>query len=423
MKKSSELKQIRASKIEAQKNLIAEAKQAKRDFNDDENAKFDTLQSEIEDLDKKIARAIQIEEAEKRAAQAQGEPVQAPAIQTKKENQNYSVLRAIRNVVAGKSVDGVEAEAMQEAQKELRQSGLSIPEGAKIAIPGSMMQRDQSVTGDAGAKGGKLVVTEAPRLVAPLFPNNPLSELGITSLNGLVGNVPLLSNTDVTFQWVGENENVTGTDVSFDGPILKPKRIGALVDISEQLIKQSSISIERLVINLLNDAYGRAMAVAVLNGSGVKDPLGILNLTGVGTPAVTTAAAPSFANVVELETLIKAENATEKSLAYVGSKKLAGKLKTTAKVSGTDSTMLLKDGLLNEHKFVGTNLVPELTGNHALIFGDWSQCFTGHWSGLSIKVDPYTQATAGKIRLVVNAYADVQVVHPKAFAINKKLTV
>jgi hypothetical protein len=49
--------------------------------------------------------------------------------------------------------------------------------------------------------------------------------------------------------------------------------------------------------------------------------------------------------------------------------------------------------------------------------------FVGYWGNLSIMVDPYTKASAGKVRLIVDGYSDVQVTNEKAFAINKVLTV
>lgn len=425
MKTLKVLLEERASLIEQQNTIVQTAQGEQREMNTDEETRFDDLQTQIEAFDPKIKRAKQVEERQKQQSAA-GENVNAPAVHTsKKEDRTFSLTGAIRSVVNGEGLSGLATEVRQEAEKELRDSGLEIPSGAKIAIPSSMMEnRDQSVTVDSGLKGGKLVVTEAPRMVAPLFPNNPLADLGITSLTGLKGNVPLLSNTDVTFTWADETENITATtDANFDGPTLKPKRVVAVVDISNQLVLQSSINVEAFVINLLNDAYGRTLAGAVLNGAGGKAPLGILNLTGVNDAAMATAAAPDYAKVVQLETMIEAANATEKSLAYVTTKALKGKLKTTPKAASTDSIMLSDGKMLNGSKLVSTNLLPELTGNHPLIYGDWSQVFTGSWGGVSITVDPYTQQTAGKIRLVVNAYADVQVVHPKAFAFNKKFTV
>ncbi|WP_435263463.1 phage major capsid protein [Tenacibaculum sp. nBUS_03] len=427
MKKYKQLLEERAGLYNEQQGIVSTAKTEKRELNETEATRFDDLQSQMDAMDPGIKRAKIIWENELREAD-NTPPLDSgipPAVHTdKEERNNYSLAGAIRSVMDGEKLSGLEAEVRQEFEAEYREAGLDVPKGNIIGLPASMMEkRDQSVTGDSGLKGGKLVVNDAPRLVAPLFPNNPLAELGLTHLTGLTGNVPLLSHTDVSFVWALENEKVdVKTDADFDGPILKPKRVVAVVDISEQLILQSSVGVESMIIGMLNNAYGRVLASAVINGSGGRSPLGILNIPGVNDAKMGTGSMPSFEKIVELETLIEASNATDASLGYVTNKVLKGKLKTTPKVAGSDSIMLSDGKELNGSKLITTNLVPELSGMHPLIYGDWAQIFTGSWGGLSIKVDPFTQSTSGKIRLVVTAYADVQVVHPEAFAFNKKFT-
>ena len=426
MKKYKQLLEERAALYNQQTPIVEEARNEKREMTEEERTRFDDLQLQMDGMEDSIKRAKIIEENEKRQMREEGIEITAPAIHTgKEESRNFSISGAIRSAISGEQLSGVYAEARQEFDKEYRQSNLDAPMAKVIGIPATMMERrDQSVTGDSGSKGGRLVVNDAPRLVAPLLPNNPLSELGLTHLSGLTGNVPLLSHTDVSFVWANENEKVTTkTDSDFDGPTLKPKRVVAIVDISQQLILQSSVGIESMIIGMLNNAYGRALASATINGTGGKDPLGILNIQGVNVSSMSAPAAPDYAKVVELETLIESSNATDASLGYLTNKLLKGKLKTTPKVKDSDSVMLSDGKTLNGSKLITSNLVPELSGSHPLIYGDWAQVFTGSWGGLSIDVDPYTQKTAGKIRLVVNAYSDVQVVHPNAFAVNKKFTV
>jgi hypothetical protein len=62
MKKSAELKQLRAQKIEAQTALRSTAVAETRDLNDDETIKFRSLQTEIEGLSGQINDAMAYEE-------------------------------------------------------------------------------------------------------------------------------------------------------------------------------------------------------------------------------------------------------------------------------------------------------------------------------------------------------------------------
>lgn len=77
MKKSDQLKQERASKLEELDNLIATRKNEKRDFKPEEETRFDSLEEEIGNLDTQIKREEKVEAAEKRAAE-QAEKRQTP---------------------------------------------------------------------------------------------------------------------------------------------------------------------------------------------------------------------------------------------------------------------------------------------------------------------------------------------------------
>jgi hypothetical protein len=57
----------------------------------------------------------------------------------------------------------------------------------------------------------------------------------------------------------------------------------------------------------------------------------------------------------------------------------------------------------------------------ALIFGDFSKLAMASWGGMELTVDPYSGATAGLTNLVLNAYMDVNLLQPKAFAVCKDI--
>lgn len=72
MRSLTELQQERAEKVNAQNALVTEVRTAKADFTEDQEIRFDALNTEIEALDKQIARAKKVEIAEKRAADLSG---------------------------------------------------------------------------------------------------------------------------------------------------------------------------------------------------------------------------------------------------------------------------------------------------------------------------------------------------------------
>ena len=56
------------------------------------------------------------------------------------------------------------------------------------------------------------------------------------------------------------------------------------------------------------------------------------------------------------------------------------------------------------------------TPTYGVAFGNFAELFIGTWGNISVTVDPYTQATKGVTRLVINAYVDAVVRNSNAIA-------
>lgn len=433
MKKLAELRQERAAKVEAQTLLLNEVRTAKREFDEAEETRFDALTEEIANLDKQIERAIKIDEAEKRQALLHGTvvggPTQNRAGGEQKEvseiKKRASIAKAIRAVSLGRSLDGAEKEMSDLGIEENRMAGVETPENALLHIPMSMLRSTaHTATEDEGNYGGNLIQNSAPRLQEPFAPKTFLEELGVTRWTGLTGgSIPLPGGNKYPFSWLTETANITVQKKEFDGPSLSPQRLGGAVEISNRLLLQNSVNVENFIRQQLFAGYDRAVTGAVVNGSGVApEPCGVLNTTGIQLAAATTAGAPTRADLIELKKLIKTADASRNSLAFLMSPELEAALQNTKVDAGSGIFLMNEDGSLAGYKAVSSTLVPELTGNSVLIFGDWSKVFLGEWGSLSVLSDPYSASLANSIRLVVNGHAGVAIAQPDAFAVNKFLT-
>lgn len=426
MKKSNELKQLRASKIDAQQNIVTSAEtraEGQRDLTADEATRFDALQTEIESLDVEIVRAEKYEANQAARAAKGGEAVSAPAIHRSTKNERFSIVDAVKSLATNKQLTGKAAEVNERAIAEMKAQGMEIQEGLRLHLPSDIVSRGQSVSDDSGAKGGALVASD-PRYVAPLAPNTSvLTDLGVTELRDLVGDVPLPTNGLFTFGFVGETEAVSETDVNFAGPTLKPKRCSGAAGISNKWLRQTSQSVDNLIATEIRNGAGRAIISSVINGGGGNDITGLIDL--ITSNIDTTTGAPTRAIITNLEALIDAADATSVSRGYLSDTKLANALKNI-KVDAGSGRFLYDGDMLNGYNYVKSTLVPELTGTpnkHPLIFGDWSQLFLGHWNNMSILVNPYSLARQAKIEMVVDTYVDASVTNEKAFAINKVLEI
>jgi HK97 family phage major capsid protein len=421
MKKSNDLKQVRASKLQAQSDLVGVAKaDQNRNLTAEENVKFDDFQAEIERLDKEILRAEQFEANEARMSASNGVVVGKPIIATKKQ-ERFSISQMIRNASEGTAQRAIESSLIEKANEELRANGKEAVSGKRIALPADMLFRAQSVTGDSGVNGGALVET-TKQIVMPLLSNLTLEGLGAKVYSGLVGDVDLISGESFAFDYATENGTATDKTAGFDGPTLSPKRLTGVVKISNRLLAQTSPQAEANIYALIGQGINAAMVKAAISGS-TNGPTGLYD--SAGNVQAGTAGTPTWDDVVGLETLIKSSNATKDNLYYLSDPALMGKLKTTKKDAGSGIYLVGENGMLNGKKYLDTTLAGTLDAgaSHPLIYGDFSQMAIGFWSGVQMTVDPYTLAAEGYTRVIFNIYNDVQLANPKAFAIRKNFTV
>jgi HK97 family phage major capsid protein len=426
MKKSDSLKIERATKLDAQRTLVTAAKTANREMTDAENASFDVLQSEIESLDVNITRSEKFE-ANELAFAASNAGAAASTSEQREENKikkAFSIMRAIRLAKPGQILDGVEKEVHEMGTAENRSAQISNEEGG-FNLPLSFLRAtQQTVSQDSGSYGGALVQDSALRIVDAFRPKLFLESLGATFITGLTGgDVPLIVNSDFTMEFLAEGAALTPQKKTYAGPSLSPKRAGGAVDISNRLLMQSSVDVESMIMNGLRNGFTQLLEGAAINGGGGTAPTGLLTYSGINQSATVASAAATYALCLELQALIEADDATEKSLGYLMSPKLKAFLKQIKKDAGS-GIFVFADGKLDGVNAIATSLVPALAAgaNEPLIYGDFSQMTIGQWGAINIKVDPYTQQISDSVRLTLNTHADMQIANPKAFAISKFLT-
>lgn len=441
MKRSEQLKQRAVLKKRKYQSIIDKVKAENRELTPEEEQELDELEQELEAIEGKI-EDLRAKEAEGDGADDEEEEEEEERGPKRKQGRRspggeddearkmmkrFSPVRAIRAASEGKALDGVEKELNDEAMRESRALGLKFETSRGFSIPARMMRATaQTVTEDSGDYGGKLVTSDV-HLVDSFFPKLQVEELGATVMTGLTGNRELPVMPNFNFSWMAETGSVTLQKQEVDGPTLSPKRAAAGVAISNQLLAQSSVDFEAQVWRKLQEGAARILTSAVINGSGTSNqPTGILNTTGVQPSALLTAAgAPTWAHIVELQALIEQADSTEEAIAYLLSPRLAAKLKTVAKDTGS-GRFLMENKEIDGIRTLVSSLVPRLGTSpnftEVLLYGDFSQLFVAQWGGVNFVVDPYTGAGAGSVNLYVNMYADCAIANPKAFAVNKFMT-
>ncbi|MFQ5736615.1 MAG: phage major capsid protein [Thermodesulfobacteriota bacterium] len=343
---------------------------------------------------------------------------------TEREAKSFSLLRAL-NALANPT----DRSAQEAAAFEFDASGAVSKKLGRAArgvfVPYEVQKRDLTV-GTATA-GGNTVATDllSTNFIDLLRNRMKVFGLGAQVLDGLVGNIAIPSQTGgATGYWVAENAAPTESQRTVGQVTMSPKTVGAFTDISRLLLLQSSIGVEGFVQADLAMVLALAIDLAAINGSGAANqPLGILGTTGIGDVAGgTNGAAPTYANMVELETDVAASNADVDGMAILSTPEMRGKLKQTQRFGSTDTPVWEPNNTVNGYRAEVSNQVPKTltkgtsTDCHAIIFGNWRDLIVGQWGALDVLVDPYTGGAAGTVRVRVLQSMDIAVRHAASFS-------
>lgn len=430
MKKSVELKQKRSALIDKQGELLNKLETEKRDaFTEDEATEFRSLNDQIEDLDQQIKDAEMREEAAARVARnagaAGGGKSQKPEDREKaKMLKSYSLHKAIRSQLPNHQLDGVELEMHQELQERAKESGVSF-QGVGIPSEVRATTTHQTVTEDDGDFGGNLVATDQRGVIPFLRPKPIIASIGATYLRGLTGDLAFPTNKGgISATWEGEVDTVDPTRNKYGVRSMKPKRLASTVEVSLQNILQSTPNLEAYTKSEMEAVIALKIDEAAISGPGSGGaPEGILSATGVNLIANgPDGAAPSWANIVDMETAPYVENANGAKMAYLINHATKGFLKKNKGDSADLTYMMTTVNELNGYNVGLSNLVPgDLSKGSganlsAAIFGDFSQLIIGEWGYFDMVVDHITRKKEGLIEITMNSFLDILLRHPEAFS-------
>ena len=381
----------------------------------EQTTQWDALKAQLAGLEGKITRQAEVDELERRMS---GTPIAGTGDRhLDQQIQNYSLLRAIASQIPNSGVDaGLEREVGQEvAKRSGRQfKGLAVPMGA--------LGLERRVTTSSGT-GGDLIATDllSGQFIDALRSKMIVRRLGARVLGGLVGDIeiPKLSTSSTT-GWVGENAALSVSDPVYAQVPLAPKHAGGIVELSRNMIMQSSPDVEQLVRMDFAALLARQVDYAALQGGGSHEPVGIMSNTSVDHSV--SMATPSWSAVQAMIAVVQQANGDENSLAFAMPPVAAKKLKSTLVAASTDSRMIMSDpNMLAGYPAAVSSIVPydgnSPTDRCSIICGDFSQILIGFWSELDVLVNPYesTAYSKGNVQVRAMMTLDVNLRHTESF--------
>jgi HK97 family phage major capsid protein len=387
--------------------MLAKAEAENRDLSDTEKADFDSQRDEVRSLDQSIERAEVVSELERRASADL--VTEQPFTQLE---QRVSVLKVLQHLMdpSKQPLAGAEAEYSREMA---RRSGRK-PEGVFVPF-GVLEQRAPMLT------------TTAPEVVPTIhradlyidaFRKALISQrLGVRVLTGLTGNISIpRRGTGTSVGWVAEHSPLPDTQMDFDSVTMTPRHCGAIVELSRQIILQSSPDVEQLVREDLARAVAEEVDRVLIDGGAVAtEPTGILRASGT---LQGTLPGPTFSQVLTMIGVAEDANIPG-PLQWLLSPKAARKLRGTL-VTANGETFIMQGGQMGEIPALSTSFVPDAGANlGTAILGDFSQTMIGIWGALDLSTNPYAEAVYRRGGVLVRAISTLDIGHrdPKAYVV------
>lgn len=410
MRKIADIRKDLKAQVEAVRAMDATA----------DKAAYDAAVQKAVDLTAELDSATKIEEAQQRLAEKQFAQLEQDA------QRSFSIVKFLREASEGK-LTGLEADVAEMGAKEYERLGLT---KKGFVLPSAALRASAGQNYTTNADGGYAKSEMAPRYIDGLKERMAVVKLGATVLSDLVGSLPLVGAGSMTAQWLAEGATASVSKATFARVTMTPHRNAIIGAFSKDLLRQTSIDVEQIVWNKIQQAHAELLESAAIAGTGSSNqPTGILSTSGIGSVAIGTNGGPiTWAKVVELETKVNAANGNRGKLAYLTNAKVIGDLKTIERASNT-ARFLLEGDRINGYPIEWTNLVPSnLTKGtssskcSAMVFGNFEDLYIGHWGGIDVVVDPFTLAENGDVRIVLNSWDDCVVAEPKSFAAVVDLT-
>lgn len=373
----------------------------------DDNDTFKAAEGELRAHDEKLDRARKLDAADRADP---GTPLNGTTDgHLEREFRSFSVAR----MIAHKAGMGVDAGREIELQAELAKRAGKPAEG--FYVPGECFEKRVLTSSTAG----ELVPTVArdDLFTSALTATAVVTELGAMTISGLTGNIDIPRETGApTVGWVAENAALTTSDADFDKLTLSPHHVGALTEISRNMVLQSSPAVEQLLRNMMARDISLEIDRAAINGSGTgAEPRGVLNDPDIAAVPFDTDLFTTTADMIAAADLANVAD-TRGFLATNGIRADAMKLRDA------DGRPIAISDTFHGEPVQFTNQAPNDLGagddEHALVYGDWRDFLIGVWSQLDILVNPYSESAYAKGNLLIRAMASVDfgVRRPASFA-------
>jgi len=225
-----------------------------------------------------------------------------------------------------------------------------------------------------------------------------------------------------TAYWVDEIEDRTASEPTFEQVTLTPWELATFTEVSNQLLEDNAYNLEQELRLDYAESFGKKESIAFVNGTGVKQPKGVLQAAGVAE--INTGKADGFAATDPADALVRMYHALPTAYAQRGAWLMNRNVMGTMRIwKDAQGRYLLNEPITEgaPMTLLGRPIIeavdmPDVAANaFPVVFGDWSGYRIVDRIGLSILRDPYTRARNGITTFHARKRVGGDVTHPDKF--------
>ena len=391
IKIKEEITEIRAKMTEIKDKVLNE----KRSLTDGEQEELDALRKQINEKNEEI--------------KALREKIDEEGKQMDKEEK----MKEFDDDKEIKSCDGEDPKEENKRNKNINVNKMNkLQYRFKQAVENREYNRDIkldkrsiTVTGVDGMHDA-LIQEDFTEILEPLYANSILTKLGIQTRRGQVNDVHVPKMSKGTVGFLGEIEPAQATGFEFNYITLRPKRIAAYYDISEQALIQDAIgTFNACQANLVRkvEEYIEQEIFSATASSDVR-PAGIFH--GVETKTVT-----NYKDLCNFEADVEEKNVVG-NMKYALSPRAKAYFRQLHKANN-NTGMVFEFGEMDGIPAEISSAVPQ----YKFVYGNWNNLLFCSWNDGIMKIsDAATGLITGEVRVYLAAYIDWAVLRPEAFA-------
>lgn len=362
------LQERRANVWEQAKSLADKAAEENRAFSGEEQSTWDTLNAEMDALDKRAQAILAGEQRAKDTEDALARLNGQPDVRDREQQQQTGVVSELRDMLAGKP---------------------GAPRAIEVKPSGPINYRTLSkLTAAAGANA--VQTSFYNELLQNLIEVSAVLQAGVRVLNTSSGETIQVPKTTShsTAAIVAEAASIGVSDPAFGQASLGAYKYGVMVQLSRELVDDATVDLQGYLAMETGRALGNAFGAHLIAGTGTGQPRGILVDASLGVTTPTgVAGVPTADNLIDLYYSVIAPYRNSPSAAYLMKDTTLGSLRKVKDTTGQyifqpSLTVGTPDSLLGKPIYTDPYMPATAVNAKSVVFGDFSRYFVRMAGGI-----------------------------------------